>query len=114
MLAYQVADECNNILGIIATCLLDQRDVQVTKKTAINPLMAVTGKPFLTVAHRPLGRLRLPMRMITKISKLLNNKDLVRLLLCDKRASGISVPISFVHTMPAYFSIDLGLAAKKS
>jgi alpha-beta hydrolase superfamily lysophospholipase len=99
MLAYQIADECGGIQGIIATCLLDQREVSVTKRTATNPLMAVTGKPFLAMTHKPLGKLKLPMKMITKMDKLSNNKDLVRLLLRDKRASGISLPMAFVHAM---------------
>ena len=99
MLAYQVACECENIKGIIATCILDQRNPTVTKETATNPLMAITGKPFLRLVHKPFGNVRLPMRMVTKMKSLANNEELVKLLIEDKRASGISVPISFLHTM---------------
>jgi len=99
MLAYQVAEECKGIQGIIATCLLDQREARVTRGTATNPLMAIIGKPFLAAIHRPFGAMKLPMKMITKMKLLSNNRDLVRLLIKDKRASGISVPIAFVHTM---------------
>ena len=99
MLAYQVANACQDIKGIIATCILDQRNSKVTKETAINALMAVTGKPFLTLVHRPFGRIRLPMKMVTKMRALANNAELVKLLIKDKRASGISVPISFLYTM---------------
>jgi len=99
MLAYQVACECENIKGIIATCILDQRNPTVTKETATNPLMAITGKPFLRLVNKPFGNVRLPMRMVTKMKSLANNEELVKLLIQDKRASGISVPISFLHTM---------------
>ena len=99
MLAYQVAIESRDIKGIIATCILDQRNPKVTKETAINPIMAIIGKPFLYITHKPFGRLRLPMKMVTKMKALANNKDLVKLLIKDKRASGISVPLSFLHGM---------------
>jgi len=99
MLAYQVANECKDVRGIIATCILDQRNPTVTKETAINSLIAITGKPFLAVVHRPFGKIKLPMKMVTKMKTLANNKGLVKLLVKDKRASGISVPISFLHTM---------------
>lgn len=52
MLAYQVASECSDIRGIIATCLLDQRNPIVTKKTATNPIMGTIGKSFLAFAHK--------------------------------------------------------------
>ena len=99
MLAYQVASECKDVKGIIATCILDQRNPTVIKETAINPLMAVIGKPFLAIVHKPFGEIRLPMKMVTKMKALANNKGLVELLIKDKRASGISVPISFLHTI---------------
>jgi alpha-beta hydrolase superfamily lysophospholipase len=99
MLAYQVACECENVKGIIATCILDQRNPTVTKETATNPLMAIIGKPFLRLVNKPFGSVRLPMRMVTKMKSLANNEELVKLLTSDKRASGISVPISFLHTM---------------
>ena len=99
MLAYQVACEVKNIKGIIATCILDQRNPTVTRETATNPLMAITGKPFLRLVNKPLGKVRLPMKMVTKMKALANNEKLVKLLIQDKRASGISVPISFLHTM---------------
>ena len=99
MLAYQVASDCNNIKGIIVTCILDQRNPIVTKETAINPLMAVAGKPLLAIIHKPFGKIKLPMRMVTKMKTLTNNKSLVKLLIKDKRASGISVPITFLHTL---------------
>ena len=99
MLAYQVASACEDVKGIIATCILDQRNARVTKETATNPLMAITGKPFLALVHKPFGKVRLPMKMVTKMKALANNAALVKLLLQDKRAAGISVPISCLHTM---------------
>jgi len=99
MLAYQVACECKDIKGIIATCILDQRNPIVTRGTATNLVMAITGKPFLWLVNKPFGEVRLPMKMVTKMKSLANNEELVKLLIQDKRASGISVPISFLYTM---------------
>jgi len=99
MLAYQVACNCVGVKGLIATCILDQRIPEVTRKTAINQLMGITGKPFMALFHRPFGMVKLPMKMVTKMKALANNEGLVRLLVKDKRASGISVPIAFLHSM---------------
>jgi alpha-beta hydrolase superfamily lysophospholipase/GNAT superfamily N-acetyltransferase len=99
MLAYQVASECAGIKGVIATCVLDQRNPTVTRKTATNQFMGFIGKPFMGLIHKPFGGVKLPLKMVTKMSALANNADLVSLLVKDKRASGIAVPISFLYTM---------------
>lgn len=43
MLAYQVANECDNIRGIMVTCILDFRDKYVMKQTARSPFIAIIG-----------------------------------------------------------------------
>jgi alpha-beta hydrolase superfamily lysophospholipase len=99
MLAYQVACECDGINGIIATCILDQRNPVVTKATAINPLMGAVGKPLLAGLSKVLGGMRIPMKMVGNMKAIANNAGLAKLLVSDKKSSGASVPIAFVHSM---------------
>ena len=99
MLAYQVACECEGIRGIIVTCILDQRNPVVTKGTAITPAMGVVAKPFLAAAHRMFGAVRMPMKMVGNMKAIANNRDLVALLIKDRKSSGVSVPVSFVYSM---------------
>ena len=99
MLAYQVAGELNSVNGVIATCLLDQRDSVVTKKTAGNPLVAIMGKPFLKLFHKPLAEMKLPMKAVCNMQAIVNNKALADLLMRDKRSAGAKVSVEFLFSM---------------
>lgn len=99
MLAYQVACECEDISGILATCILDQRDINVTKATASSPLIATLGKPLMRITYKLFGRIRIPMRFIGNMKAITNDADLAELLMGDKKSAGVSVPLSFVYTM---------------
>lgn len=99
MLAYQVACESNTVNGIIATCLLDQRIARITRDTASNPLIAMMGKPFLKLFHKPFAKVKMPMKSVCNMRAIVNNKGLAKLLMTDKRSSGTKVSIEFLHTM---------------
>lgn len=99
MLAYQVAGECDNISGIVATCILDQRNPMVTNKTASNPLVAKVGKGFINVFHKLLGKWKLPMKMVSNMKAIVNNEELADILMKDKKSSGAKVSIEFLYTM---------------
>jgi alpha-beta hydrolase superfamily lysophospholipase len=99
MLAYQVSYEMESINGVMATCLLDQRNSTVTKKTASNPLVAMAGKPLLKLLHRPLGAMKLPMKAVCNMRAIVNNQELAELLMSDKRSSGANVSIEFLYSM---------------
>ena len=99
MLAYQVAGECNNIKGIIATCILDQRDSKVIKATAANPFVGALSKPILRVAHKIMGNATVPMKAIANMKTIANNSALAKFLMRDKKSSGVSVPLSFIHSL---------------
>lgn len=99
MLAYQVASECKSISGVLVSCILDQRDIDVTKQTATSPLVATIGKPLMRITQRYIGGLRIPMKMVGNMKAIANNEKLSNLLMSDKKCSGVSVPISFIYTM---------------
>lgn len=99
MLAYQVACECSNIKGLIFTCILDQRDNEVTKHTANNPFFGILAKPFIEIIQPFTSNIKLPMKWIGNMKAIVNNKKLANILMKDKKSAGVRVPISFIHTM---------------
>lgn len=98
MLAYQVACKYK-VNGVIVTCLLDQRIPVVTQKTAINPLIAIISKPLLNLFHKPLAKIKLPMKAVGNMKAIVNNTELAKLLMSDTRSSGTKVTIEFLYSM---------------
>lgn len=99
MLAYQVACECSNIQGVMATCILDQRIPLVTKSTASNAVMGTVGKRLLKWFHTPFAGLKMPMKLVSNMRSIVNDKELAKLLMADTKAAGASIPIEFLYTM---------------
>lgn len=99
MLAYQVASECESISGVLASCILDQRDIDVTKQTATSPLIATIGKPLMRISQKVIGDIKVPMKMVGNMKAITNNENLANLLMRDKKSSGVSVPIRFIYSM---------------
>lgn len=99
MLAYQVATRCSNINGIIATCILDQRNRYIRKMTARSPFIAVIGNALLSATYKTIGSLKVPMKVVANMGAIANDNDLAQLLMKDKKSSGASVPLSFIHSM---------------
>lgn len=99
MLAYQAANECRDIKGIIATCILDQRNSYITRKTAATPLMGAAAKPLCTALNKISGKIKVPMKAVANMKAIANNKELVTLLMKDKKSSGVWVPAAFIHSM---------------
>lgn len=99
MLAYQIVCECNNIRGLIVSCILDQRINVVTKNTAITPFMGIVAKPIISVAKTFAGNIKIPMKCIGNMKAIVNNTELASILMKDKKSSGVMVPLIFVHTM---------------
>ncbi len=99
MFAYQMAGECNGISGIMATCLIDQGDMEVLQATAKNPILARAGRPLMKLLHKPLANLKLPLEWLSKMEKITNEPVLMYWMLKDKTAAGVRAPLSFIHSM---------------
>lgn len=99
MLAYQVASECDNIRGVMTTCILDQRNKYVTKQTARSPFIASMGNVLYSITRRFAGSIKVPMKMVANMKAITNNPELAELMMKDKKSSGVSVPLAFVHSM---------------
>lgn len=99
MLAYQVADECSDIRGIMVTCVLDQRNPDVTRQTAVSPFIAAVGNVLISAVHKIAGALKVPMKMVANMKTIANDKQLAGLLMKDRKSSGARVPLAFIYSM---------------
>lgn len=99
MLAYQVASDCERISGVLVSCILDQRDMDVIKQTAISPLVASIGKYIMRILQKIIGGMKIPMKLIGNVKAITNNKSLTNLLMSDKKSAGVSVPIRFIYSI---------------
>lgn len=101
MLAYHVAAAlpAGSLDGIVGMCFLDQRDRVVRDRTASHPLVSRIGGPLGRLfAPGPFGRLRLPMRLVSKMTALVNDPAALRVLLRDRTSAGTSVPVRFLDS----------------
>lgn len=99
ILAFYVASQSKKINGIIASCLIDQRDDLVFRSVAKYPFIAKIGRPLMAVSHKLIGNIKLPLKFLSKMNVISNNEKVNAILLKDKLSSGVHVPISFIHSM---------------
>ncbi len=99
MLAYQITTECQNINGLMLTCILDHRIPIVTQQTANSALMATISKILLAATYKIVGNIKIPMKAFGKMKAITNNEKLATILMKDKKSSGVMVPLAFIHTM---------------
>lgn len=99
MLAYQTACQVSAIRGVLVTCILDQRLQSVREKTAANPLLVRLGLPVTAKLRKVIPRFRIPMKWVANMKTIVNNKELAKLLMADKKCSGAKITLDFLYTM---------------
>ncbi len=99
MLAYNVACNYQNINGLIFTNILDNREEEVRSHSAKNKFQAKYGIRFLNLIPQFIRTIKVPIRMVTNMDRLVNNKEILNVLLKDKVGAGGSVSINFLLTM---------------
>lgn len=105
MLAFHVAAKApaGTLHGIVGMTFLDQRYPEVRERTARSRQTARIGAPIMAaVAKTPLGRLRYPMRLASKMSALANDPGAMEVLLGDPTSAGNAVPLRFLADYLAY------------
>ncbi len=99
LLAYQISCECDQVKGIMATCLLDQRNDYINEQTARNKLAGKVGRPMISLTHRLFPSFMMPMKFVANMKAIVNNEELAELLMQDSRSSGTKVSLSFLYSM---------------
>lgn len=99
MLAYNVACRHQNILGLIVTNILDNREEEVRIYSAKNKFQAKYGIRLLSILPTFLRSFKIPIRKVTNMDALVNNKEILNVLLKDKHGAGSSISIDFLLSM---------------
>ncbi|WP_278259374.1 alpha/beta hydrolase [Nocardioides convexus] len=103
METYHVAAVNRRVSGIIGMTFLDQRSRQVRVQTAFDPVTGFLGARVMALlARTPLRRLRLPMRLVSKMRTLVNDKAAKRACYADKTSAGNSASIAFLDSYLNY------------
>lgn len=103
METYHVAALNHRVNGIVGMTFLDQRVPQVARETAFDPITGSVGGTLMRLlARTPLRRVRLPMRLVSKMRALVNDKAALRTCLKDKTSAGNSATIAFLDSYLNY------------
>lgn len=104
MLAYHVACIEPRVKGIVGMCFLDLADQSVTDMVSPFPIFIEhLGQSFLNLVGRsPLKKMRIPMKLICKMTALTNDKAILKTLLSDKHSAGARVPFTFLYGLFNY------------
>lgn len=103
METYHVAALNKRVAGIVGMTFLDQRVRQVRVETAFDPVTGLFGALVMgLLARTPLKKLRLPMRWVSKMRALVNNKAAAKACYRDKTSAGNSASVAFLHSYMAY------------
>jgi len=103
METYHVASLSRKVAGIVGMTFLDQRSRQVRVETAFDPVTGLLGATLMRLlARTPLRRLRLPMRLVSKMRTLVNDPAAKRIFYADKTSAGNSATIAFLDSYLNY------------
>lgn len=104
MLAVDAAVLSGLASRVVATCLLDPSQPQVTAGIVRAPWLARWGLPLLGLARGPLAEIPLRIRLLTPMAAIANDPGLSREVLSDGRGGGGAMPLgwyrSFVEAQP--------------
>lgn len=103
METFHVASINHQVAGIVGMTFLDQQSLRVRTSTAFDPLTGAIGAPLMRLlAATPLRRLRVPMRWVSKMRTLVNNRAAKRIAYADRTSAGNSVSIAFLSSYLNY------------
>jgi alpha-beta hydrolase superfamily lysophospholipase len=101
MLSYNIACT-NNVSGLIVTNILDNRESEVVKYSVKNKFIGNHGIRIIKKMPLFIKNIQIPIKMVTNMNGIVNNKKVLRILLKDKRGAGNKISINFLLTMMEY------------
>jgi len=102
MEAFHVAGLNGDVAGIVGMTFLDQRIAKVRRDTSHDPVVAAFIPVVEAAARTRLRRLRLPMKLVSKMQMLVNDRDLKRVFYRDKTSAGNAASIEFLNSYLNY------------
>jgi len=103
METYHVAALNKRVAGIVGMTFLDQRSRRVRVETSFDPVSGFVGASLMRLlAATPLRGLRWPMRWVSKMRALVNDRRALRACYADKTSAGNSATTTFLSTYLNY------------
>lgn len=103
MLTLHVAMQNPHVKGIIGMTFLDQQHSEVQKGTMrFSPFRPVLIPGMRFASHTPIGNIKLPMSLVSKMSKLSNDPEALKIMLNDKTSAGNSMSLHFLNSYLNY------------
>lgn len=99
MLAYNVACRVGSLHGLMLSTILDNRYQIVRDYSAKNRFHSRVGIKVLAALPPFIQRVKIPVKGVANTRKIVNRKDLLKIMLKDKTGSGSSVSIKFIISM---------------
>ena len=103
METYHVAALNRRVSGIVGMTFLDQRSLRVRVETAFDPVSGLAGSTLMRLlARTPLRGLRLPMRLVSKMRALVNDRAAQRACYADPTSAGNKATVAFLDSYLNY------------
>ncbi len=104
MLTMHVAMQNKNVKGIIGMTFLDQQRIGIKKSTMRFSILSPFTLPGMKIgAMTPVvGRIGLPMSLVSKMYALTNDPEALKIMLKDKTSAGNSMSIGFLNSYMNY------------
>jgi alpha-beta hydrolase superfamily lysophospholipase len=99
METFHVASRSRDVAGIVGMAFLDSRSARVRMTTAFDPVTGLVGGALMKLlARTPVRRLRIPMRWVSKMRTLVNDRAAKRATYRDKTSAGNAVTVAFLDS----------------
>lgn len=102
MLALEVAARAPVVGAVVATCLLDPRDLRTRIRLTRFGALAAAAPLMMAAVRGRLARVRVPMRAVADLSRMSRDAALGQACAADPRGGGAAVPLGFLASYLRY------------
>lgn len=103
METFNVASVNSKVRGIVGMTFLDQQSATVRRATALDPVTGTLGASTTkALARTPIRKLRVPMRAVSKMSALVNDRQALRAFYKDPTSAGNRATVTFLDSYLNY------------
>jgi alpha-beta hydrolase superfamily lysophospholipase len=99
MLAYQVACLSTKVKGLMVTTLADTTKLDIQRVLARNDFAAIAGGKAINLLKKVTDNIKVPIKETTRMERMANNPEFVKLLKKDKVGSGSWVYLKWLRTL---------------
>lgn len=103
METYHIASINPRVSGIVGMTFLDQQSAKVRRATAFDPVTGAVGASVMkALARTPLRGTRVPMKLVSKMRTLVNDRTAKRACYADRTSAGNLVSLAFLDSYLNY------------